>query len=125
MSDLTLLLSRLDAVRRINDSRYIAKCPAHDDGDPSLSIRQLPDSRILIKCFAGCGALSVLESISLDWGVLMPDDGLYEPVAERLEREARRDLMVDYLLTVQREGGRLSEEDKALILSRRFSRGDL
>jgi hypothetical protein len=125
MSDLSELISRLDGVRRITDSRYMAKCPAHSDGDPSLSIRQLPDSRILIKCFAGCGALSVLESISLDWGVLMPDDGLYEPVAERLEREARRDLMVDYLLTVQREGGRLSEEDKALILSRRFSRGDL
>ena len=76
MSDLNLLISRLDGVRRINDSRYIAKCPAHDDGDPSLSIRQLPDSRILIKCFAGCGALDVLESVSLDWGVLMPDDGL-------------------------------------------------
>jgi hypothetical protein len=127
MSDLTLLLSRLDAVRRITDSRYIAKCPAHDDGDPSLSIRQLPDSRILIKCFAGCGALDILQSpsVSLDWGVLMPDDGLYEPVAERLEREARRDLMVDYLLTVQREGGKLSEEDKALILKRKFSGGGL
>jgi hypothetical protein len=57
MSDLNLLLSHLDGARRITDSRYIAKCPAHDDGDPSLSIRQLPDSRILIKCFAGCGAL--------------------------------------------------------------------
>jgi len=125
MSDLTLLLSRLDGVRRINDSRYIAKCPAHDDGDPSLSIRQLPDSRILIKCFAGCGALSVLESVSLDWGVLMPDDGLYEPIAERREREARRDLMVEYLLTVQREGGKLSEQDKALILKRKFSGGGL
>jgi hypothetical protein len=55
----------------------------------------------------------------------MPDDGLYEPVAERREREARRDLMVDYLLTVQREGGRLSEEDKALVLKRKFSGGDL
>ena len=125
MSDLNLLLSRFDGVRRITDSRYIAKCPAHDDGDPSLSIRQLPDSRILIKCFAGCGALDVLESVSLDWGVLMPDDGLYEPIAERLEREARRDLMVDYLLTVQREGGKLSEEDKALILKRKFSGGGL
>jgi DNA primase len=125
MSDLNLLLSRLDGVRRINDSRYIAKCPAHDDGDPSLSIRELPDSRILIRCFAGCGALDVLESVSLDWQVLMPDDGLYEPVAERREKEARRDLMVEYLLTVQREGGRLSEEDKALVLKRKFSGGDL
>jgi hypothetical protein len=125
MSDLSELISRLDAVRRITDSRYMAKCPAHSDGDPSLSIKQLPDSRILIKCFAGCGALEVLEAVGLDWGALMPDDGLYEPVADRREREARHDMMVDYLLTVQREGGRLSEEDKALILSRRFSRGDL
>ena len=103
----------------------MAKCPAHSDGDPSLSIKQLPDSRILIKCFAGCGALEVLEAVGLDWGALMPDDGLYEPVADRREREARHDMIVDYLLTVLREGGRLSEEDKALILSRRFSRGDL
>jgi hypothetical protein len=125
MSDLNLLISHLDGVRRITDSRYMAKCPAHDDGDPSLSIRQLPDSRILIKCFAGCGALDVLESVSLDWGVLMPDDGLYEPVADRREREARHDMIVDYLLTVLREGGRLSEEDKALVLKRKFSGGDL
>jgi hypothetical protein len=125
MSDLSELISRLDGVRRITDSRYMAKCPAHSDGDPSLSIKQLPDSRILIKCFAGCGALEVLEAVGLDWGALMPDDGLYEPVADRREREARHDMIVDYLLTVQREGGRLSEEDKALILSRRFSRGDL
>jgi hypothetical protein len=125
MSDLSELISRLDGVRRITDSRYMAKCPAHSDGDPSLSIKQLPDSRILIKCFAGCGALEVLEVIGLDWGALMPDDGLYEPVADRREREARHDMIVDYLLTVQREGGRLSEEDKALILSRKFSRGDL
>jgi hypothetical protein len=125
MSDLSELISRLDGVRRITDSRYMAKCPAHSDGDPSLSIKQLPDSRILIKCFAGCGALEVLEAVGLDWGALMPDDGLYEPVADRREREARHDMIVDYLLTVLREGGRLSEEDKALILSRKFSRGDL
>lgn len=125
MSDLSELISRLDGVRKITDSRYMAKCPSHSDGDPSLSIKQLPDSRVLIKCFAGCGALEVLEAIGLDWGVLMPDDGLYEPVADRREREARHDMMVDYLLTVQREGGRLSEEDKALILSRKFSRGEL
>ena len=125
MSDLSELISRLDGVRRITDSRYMAKCPAHSDGDPSLSIKQLPDSRILIKCFAGCGALEVLEAVGLDWGALMPEDGLYEPVADRREREARHDMIVDYLLTVLREGGRLSEEDKALILSRKFSRGDL
>ena len=120
MANLDELVARLDGVKTTGKDRYIARCPAHTDGDPSLSIRQLPDSRILIKCFAGCGALDVLDSLGMKWADLMPDDGLFEPVAERREREARRELMVEYLMTVQKEGGRLSEEDKALILKRRL-----
>lgn len=120
MSKIQELVGRLDGVRKTGTDRYIAKCPAHDDGDPSLSIRELPDGRILIKCFSGCGGLDVLTAIGLEWADVMPDDGLFQPVAERREREARRDLMVEYLMTVQKEGGRLSEEDKALILKRRL-----
>lgn len=120
MSKINQLIDRLDGVRKTGADRYIAKCPAHDDGDPSLSVRELPDGRILIKCFSGCGGLDVLTSIGLEWSDVMPDDGLFQPIAERREREARRDLMVEYLMTVQREGGRLSEEDKALIIKRRL-----
>ena len=120
MSKINQLIDRLESVRKTGTDRYIAKCPAHDDGDPSLSVRELPDGRILIKCFSGCGGLDVLTSIDLEWADVMPDDGLFQPIAERREREARRDLMVEYLMTVQREGGRLSEEDKALIIKRRL-----
>lgn len=126
MNKITQLIDRLDGVRKTGTDRYIAKCPAHDDGDPSLSIRELPDGRILLHCFSGgCGGLDILSAIGLEWQDVMPDDGLYEPVADRREREARHDLMVEYLLTVQREGGRLSEEDKALVLRRKFSGGGL
>ena len=120
MSKIQELVGRLDGVRKTGTDRYIAKCPAHDDGDPSLSVRELPDGRILIKCFSGCGGLDVLTSIGLEWADVMPNDGLFQPVAERREREARRDLMVEYLMTVQKEGGRLSEEDKQLIIRRRL-----
>ena len=120
MSKINQLIDRLESVRKTGTDRYIAKCPAHDDGDPSLSVRELPDGRILIKCFSGCGGLDILTSIGLEWADVRPDDGLFQPIAERREREARRDLMVEYLMTVQREGGRLSEEDKALIIKRRL-----
>ena len=120
MADIQALINRLDKVRETGRDRYIAKCPAHDDGDPSLSIRQLPDSRILLRCFAGCGAVDILNSLGLNWQSLMPDDGLYEPIAERRERAARSDLMVEYLEVVRQQGGRLSEDDKALIIKRKL-----
>lgn len=33
---------------------FIARCPAHDDRSPSLSIREGEGGRVLLKCFAGC-----------------------------------------------------------------------
>ena len=37
-------------------------CPAHDDHDPSLSVR-VGDSALLFKCFAGCDTIAVLRAI--------------------------------------------------------------
>ena len=34
------ILDRLDGVRPTGDGRWIARCPAHDDRSPSLSIRE-------------------------------------------------------------------------------------
>lgn len=33
---------------------WMASCPAHDDHDPSLSIKETPDGKILVHCHAGC-----------------------------------------------------------------------
>src|SRR3954449_3839642 len=41
---------------------YIAKCPAHEDRRPSLSIREA-GGRVLFKCFAGCSQESVLQAL--------------------------------------------------------------
>ena len=35
-------------------SRHLVRCPAHDDKTESLSIRETPEGKILIHCFAGC-----------------------------------------------------------------------
>ena len=51
--------------RRIGVDRWQAKCPAHEDGSPSLSIREGRDGRVLLNCFAGCRLTSILNAMGL------------------------------------------------------------
>ena len=68
------IVNRLEHCKSTGKDSYIARCPSHDDSSPSLTIKELPDGRILLHCFAGCGALDVLQSIGLDWDALFPPD---------------------------------------------------
>jgi hypothetical protein len=69
--DVDTLLSRLDGVRGRNGS-WSAKCPAHADRSPSLSIKHLEDGRILLHCFGGCGTDAVLGALGLTMTDLFP-----------------------------------------------------
>lgn len=40
----------------------VCRCPAHDDRTPSLSVR-VGRSRLLLHCFAGCGAAEILHAL--------------------------------------------------------------
>lgn len=44
---------------------YRARCPAHDDRRPSLSIAE-QDDKILIHCFAGCDLDAILQRLGLE-----------------------------------------------------------
>ena len=59
------LIARLSGVKVTGKGRWMAKCPAHDDGSPSLSIREMDDGRVLIYDFGGCGSLEVLGALGL------------------------------------------------------------
>lgn len=67
-----LLLSRLERVRKTGSGRWVARCPAHEDREPSLSVRECDDGTVLIKCFAGCGATDVVEAAGLRLSDLFP-----------------------------------------------------
>ena len=43
------LLDRLDKVRPTGAGTWVARCPAHDDRGPSLSVRELDDGRIELR----------------------------------------------------------------------------
>jgi hypothetical protein len=48
--------------RRTGQDRWIARCPAHADRAPSLSIAEGRDGRILLHCFAGCSLPAILRA---------------------------------------------------------------
>lgn len=68
----TRLLSRVEGVKQTAPDRWIARCPAHDDRRPSLSIRALPDGRLLAHDFAGCDIAEVLAAVGLSAADLFP-----------------------------------------------------
>lgn len=69
----TDLLSRLKRARSTGRDRWIACCPAHEDRSPSMTVRALPDGRILLHCFAGCDPGAVLDAVGLTFGDLFPE----------------------------------------------------
>ncbi|MNZ21162.1 DNA primase [compost metagenome] len=69
-----LVLSRLDKVKAAGAGKWKACCPAHDDRDPSLSIREADDGKVLLHCWAGCFTADVLAAIGLTVRDLFPVD---------------------------------------------------
>src|ERR1700674_2938902 len=44
-------------------SNWMARCPAHDDRCPSLSIQDTADGRVLLHCFSGCAQAQVIAAL--------------------------------------------------------------
>lgn len=66
------VLQSLDRVRALGPDRWMARCPAHADNMPSLSIRDTGE-RVLLHCFAGCPPEAVLKAIGISFRDLYPD----------------------------------------------------
>lgn len=58
-----------------NGHGWMAKCPAHDDANPSLSIGDGDGGRILLHCFAGCNLDEILNAAGLKVTDLFPEQG--------------------------------------------------
>jgi hypothetical protein len=66
LADIADIVHALGA-RRVG-SQWLARCPAHDDSRPSLSIREGREGRVLVCCRAGCSqgeVISVLRARGL------------------------------------------------------------
>jgi hypothetical protein len=119
MSAIDKVLDRLDGVKRTREHRWVAKCPAHLDKSPSLSIREMEDGRILVYDFGGCPAGDVLAAIGLRMADLFdkPIGHHLPPVRggltarELLELNGHESTVVAMLAHKAALGGRLTAED--------------
>ncbi len=68
-------LGHFDAVKTAGDGKWTARCPAHDDRTPSLSIGLGEDDRILLICRAGCDHEAIVGALGLTVADLFADNG--------------------------------------------------
>lgn len=113
------LLSRLEKVKRTGPGRYQARCPAHQDRGPSLTIRELDDGRVLLHCFAGCAVHDVLSAVGLDMSDLFPEKPLEHGRPERRPFPAG-----DVLRAVAFEALVVAVAGSALLAGQPFSKMD-
>lgn len=59
-------------------------CPAHDDSNPSLGVKEASNGYVLVNCQRGCQTPDVMAALGMTTGDLFPDDdhpALYRKVA--------------------------------------------
>ncbi|MER7433158.1 AAA family ATPase [Pseudonocardia alni] len=66
------LLPRLHGVRQQSGS-FIARCPAHEDNNPSLSITPGKTQPVVLRCHAGCDTEAILAALELTWQDISAD----------------------------------------------------
>lgn len=124
MSAAYSLLSRLDGVRQSGPGRWLARCPAHDDRGPSLSVREMDDGRVLVHCFAECPIHDVLDALGLAMADLYPHGAHGDYQRERLAWSPRdvlacvadESVIVIMAATALARGEPLSDDRRARLL---------
>jgi putative DNA primase/helicase len=79
-------LAQLEGVHPSGNG-FMARCPAHEDRSPSLSVHLGDDGRVLFKCHAGCETVSILNKLKLSWADLFVADFSKEKRAYRTTQE--------------------------------------
>jgi hypothetical protein len=119
-----VLLSRLEKVKRTGNGVWMARCPAHDDKNPSMSVRELDDGKVLVRCHAECSVEQILGAVGLDFDALFPEKIDHRsppvrrpyPAADVLEALSRETLIVAVAAGNLAQGVELTDVDRARLL---------
>jgi AAA domain len=86
------VLSRLRGVRR-SQHGWLACCPAHKDGEPSLSIGLGDEGHILLKCFAGCSLELIVGAMDMTVAELFPSTPAVSDPPSKLTQRKKLELV--------------------------------
>lgn len=82
---LDLVLSRLQGKKKMA-GQWVAKCPAHEDKAPSLSVGIGKSGKVIMHCHAGCDLTNILTAVDLTMSDLFT-----EPPTPQKTKETLRD----------------------------------
>lgn len=88
-----VVLSKLSGVKK-QGRGFVARCPAHDDHDPSLSIAE-GRSGVLLWCWAGCDTREIVEAAGLTWNEMFYDTKTRMEPGRRAAPVPKRSLMIE------------------------------
>ena len=107
------ILAKLSKVKKVHHG-YKACCPVHDDSDPSMTITETEDGKVLCHCFA-CGArgTDVVEVLGLSTRELFSDDITFTPDPKRKlqKTELEDSIVISIYEKEKREGKYLTHSD--------------
>ena len=121
MSAADAILAGCKKVRATGNGSWIACCPAHEDKNPSMTVREMPDGMVLVHCFAGCSVELICGATGVKVEELFP-----EPLPERrpLQRLARPFSANDVLDCLANEASVIFVIGSDMIHKREISDGD-
>lgn len=79
-----------------NGNNYSARCPAHEDRNPSLSVSETQDSKLLIKCHAGCTLEDICNTLGIKPYDLFPHKVKYHT---KKYCPSQRQAKIEYIYT--------------------------
>jgi hypothetical protein len=65
-------VSRLHGVRKTGPGSWMARCPAHEDKSPSLTVSEKEPELLLVYCHAQCGVEAIAAAVGLTVSDLFP-----------------------------------------------------
>jgi putative DNA primase/helicase len=86
-------LERADCNPRGAGEKFEARCPAHQDRNPSLSVGLGREGQVILCCHAGCETPAILDALNLSFEDLHPEDSA---------KNGRRELVATYDYTDKR-----------------------
>src|SRR5579871_2598615 len=84
---------------------YSCCCPAHDDQNPSLSVSEGKDGKILVNCFAGCSVEDICQSLNLQISDLFIEPVCNKPTSSKTIYSYRDEQGIELYRKIRLEPG--------------------
>lgn len=124
-------VSRLHKARRTSKNSWMACCPAHDDKNPSMTVSEGSDGRILVHCFSHeCSITDIVEAVGLKVSDLMPENLGYirmKPLKMAVNPKdalcaVKTDMTVALVIAKDIQKGIVPDEQTTLLLAKLIGR---